>query len=307
MVSGVLLYVVPDSNGTIQAVWVTCTYTLFFAISYTMYNLSNVITLPLSTRDGKRRDSLAFAQSIGANIVPGAIFVFIFPSFALPYMGTDQGRWIKVMMILGVLGFLGTLIQYFFVKERITEDLSKKISVSDQISGCCSSKYWLIVILVVFLYNLTQLIQVNAMVYYANWVVGTCNDGRTLTMLNIIGQSLLGPGLVIVWPAVKKIGKSLLSGNVFCGHCGGRIFSSTARKAHHPTSGKPTERIIVYKCYNRPSTNRSATVRLHTARSGWIKSWSPFCGASLNAQNLSMRNPLSNSRYRFPPNSISKS
>lgn len=49
----------------------------------------------------------------------------------------------------------------------------------------------------------------------------------------------------------RNSGRSLLSGNVFCGHCGGRIFSSTARKNHHPTPGKPTEHIIVYKCYNR--------------------------------------------------------
>lgn len=67
----------------------------------------------------------------------------------------------------------------------------------------------------------------------------------------------------------RNTGKSLLSGNVFCGHCGGRIFSSTARKNHHPTPGKPIERIIVYKCYNRtqhkqvcngPSTYRAARV-----------------------------------------------
>ena len=37
---------------------------------------------------------------------------------------------------------------------------------------------------------------------------------------------------------------------MYCGHCGGRIFASTARKSHHPTSGEP-ERITVYKCYNR--------------------------------------------------------
>ena len=49
----------------------------------------------------------------------------------------------------------------------------------------------------------------------------------------------------------RNSGRSLLSGNVFCGHCGGRIFSSTARKNHHPTPGKPTEHVIVYKCYNR--------------------------------------------------------
>lgn len=48
----------------------------------------------------------------------------------------------------------------------------------------------------------------------------------------------------------KNTGKGLLSGNVYCGHCGGRIFASTARRTHHPKIGEP-ERIVVYKCYNR--------------------------------------------------------
>ena len=47
----------------------------------------------------------------------------------------------------------------------------------------------------------------------------------------------------------KIVGHALLSGNVYCGHCGGRIFATTARKSHHP-SNHP-ERIAIYKCYNR--------------------------------------------------------
>lgn len=48
------------------------------------------------------------------------------------------------------------------------------------------------------------------------------------------------------------VGRALLSGNIYCGHCGGRIFASTARKAHHlPTDGLSSERIPIYKCYNR--------------------------------------------------------
>ena len=41
-------------------------------------------------------------------------------------------------------------------------------------------------------------------------------------------------------------GQNLLSGNIFCGHCGGRMFASTARKSHHPQSGE-NERIPIYK------------------------------------------------------------
>ncbi len=67
----------------------------------------------------------------------------------------------------------------------------------------------------------------------------------------------------------RNTGKTLLSGNVFCGHCGGRIFASTARKTHHSKVGGVNERIAIYKCYNRtqhkqicdgPSTYRAAKV-----------------------------------------------
>lgn len=65
----------------------------------------------------------------------------------------------------------------------------------------------------------------------------------------------------------KIVGKALLSGNVYCGHCGGRIFAATARKTHRPTESN--ERIAIYKCYNRsqhkgqcdgPSTYRAEKV-----------------------------------------------
>lgn len=49
----------------------------------------------------------------------------------------------------------------------------------------------------------------------------------------------------------RNSGKALLSGNIYCGHCGGRIFASTARKSHHPTAAGVNEHIPIYKCYNR--------------------------------------------------------
>lgn len=49
----------------------------------------------------------------------------------------------------------------------------------------------------------------------------------------------------------RNSGRALLSGNVFCGHCGGRIFASTGRKSHHTDPNKVSERIPIYKCYNR--------------------------------------------------------
>ena len=49
----------------------------------------------------------------------------------------------------------------------------------------------------------------------------------------------------------RNSGQALLSGNVFCGHCGGRIFASTARRSHHPNSAGETIHVPIYKCYNK--------------------------------------------------------
>lgn len=221
-VSAILLFTVPTSNVTVTAIWVTCSYNLFFCVAYTMYNLSNVITLPLSTRDNKKRDTLAIAQSMGVNMVAGAILAVVFPSFVLPYIGVDQSRWIMMMSILSLLAFVGTTLQYYFIKERVTEEIqtandkaSQNVSLKDQVHGCLSSKYWVMIMIVLFIYWIANAISVNAMLYYANWVVGTYNDGHTLSLLNIIGQALLGPGVIVIWPLVKKIGKQKLF--VSCG------------------------------------------------------------------------------------------
>jgi len=221
-ISAILLFTVPTSSMTVTAIWVTCSYNLFFCVAYTMYNLSNVITLPLSTRDNKVRDTLAIAQSMGVNMVAGLILAVVFPSFILPYIGVNQSRWIMVMSVMALLAAVGTLLQYFFIKERVTEEIqtanekaSQGISIREQVKGCLSSKYWVMVMIVMFVYWLCNNISVNAMLYYANWVVGTYNDGHTLSLLNIIGQALLGPGVLLIWPLVKKLGKQKLY--VTCG------------------------------------------------------------------------------------------
>ena len=49
---------------------------------------------------------------------------------------------------------------------------------------------------------------------------------------------------------VARNGQALLSGNVFCGTCGGRLISTTTRSTHHPKKGV-NPRVPIYRCYNR--------------------------------------------------------
>jgi GPH family glycoside/pentoside/hexuronide:cation symporter len=221
-VSGILLFTVPRNSITIQVIWVTASYCLFCCVSNTVYTISNTLLVPLSTRNNKQRDTLAMASSMGV-IVPGTIVTVVFPMFFLPYMGIDQEKWILVLSTISLLAFPAALIQYFFTRERVTEEgttfteETKTHSLHEEIRGCFKSKYWLIIISIITISMLGSNIGNTSLIYYANWVLGTYNDGVTFTLLNAVGQAPLGFGILFLWPLVKKFGKRnvMLSGLIF--------------------------------------------------------------------------------------------
>ncbi len=70
--------------------------------------------------------------------------------------------------------------------------------------------------LIMMIFQLYNNLQATSIIYYSNWVLGTYNDGVTLTMLNVIGQGPLGTGALVMLPLVKKLGKrnSMIGGFV---------------------------------------------------------------------------------------------
>ena len=229
--TSILLFAIPESSIPVTVIWVTVSYNLYFCVAYTMYNISNTLLVPLSTRNSKQRDTLAMASSMGISMIPGMLVSLLFPMVLLPSLGVSRQRWGIAMSVIGLLAIPATLIQYRFTRERITEDSAKTeerteaISFRKQIKGCLSSRYWVVIMAVAVIYQLYNNFQITSVLYYSNWVLGTYNDGTTITILNAIGQAPLGIGIVILWPLVKKFGKNRvmiagcimsLAGGIFC-------------------------------------------------------------------------------------------
>ncbi len=210
-ITGVLLFVIPDMSLTAQAIWVAISYNLYFAFAFTIYNMSQSLLVPLSTRNVKQRDGLAMMLSMGQSMLPGALIYLVVPLFLLPFMGADKDRWALVMSILSALMLPGILLQYFFTKERISEDEAvsnvKVIPLKQQIKTCFTDRYWLCFFITYFAYQLGLGIYSAGLNFYSNYVLGTYNDGSTLTLLNAIGQAPLGLGVFLLWPIVGKFGK----------------------------------------------------------------------------------------------------
>lgn len=209
--AGIMLYCVPKMSLMGQAIWVAVSYNLYFAFAFTMYNMTQMLLVPLSTRNTKQRDSLAMMVSMGQSMLPGALVYMVFPLVFLPMMGADQATWARVMSIISCLFLPGAILQYYFTKERVSEDAAagheEVVSLGQQIKTCFSDKYWLYYFAILFFYQFSQNIYSVAINFYANYVMGSYNDGSTLTILNVVGQFPLGVGVFLLWPLARKFGK----------------------------------------------------------------------------------------------------
>lgn len=220
-VTGILLYTVPRASYQVQIVWVIVSYNLFFALAFTIYNMSHALMVPLSTRNTKQRDTLALLTSTGTSMIPGLLVTIVMPLMIRAFgVGADaQGTWITMMSVLSILAVPATLLEYYFTKERVTEDSSagsgeeeEKISFSQQMKACFQDPYWLIIMGFWIVYQIFNHLSTNSMIYYCNWVLGNSVDSGASrqVLVNMIGQAPLGIGLVILWPLVHKFGKRMV-------------------------------------------------------------------------------------------------
>lgn len=222
-IAGSLLYMVPRASYAVQIVWIIVSYNLFFAFAFTIYNMSHALMVPLSTRDTKQRDGLAMLTSTGTTMLPGLLTTIVLPIMIRAFgVGADsQGTWISMMSILSILAIPATLMEYYFTKERVTdeniaedgEDKAEVVPFGKQVKACITDRYWLIIMGFFGLYQLFQFISTNSTLYYCNWVLSNSVDGGTAlqVIVNAIGQAPLGLGIFILWPLVRKFGKRIVA------------------------------------------------------------------------------------------------
>ena len=209
--TGILLFTVPNASETVQVIWVMLSYNLFYSFAYTIYNMSHNLMCPLSTRNTIQRGGLSVFNQISTIMMSGIIVALIFPMAVMPLLGVDQTKWILVMSVLSILSLPLTLLEYYFTKERVTEEQDnreeRKLPFLTQLKIVLTDKYMLLMFVYFFIYTLGTSLKNIGLVYYCNYVLGTYNDGVTQTMISVIGGIPMGIGIFAVWPLAKKFGK----------------------------------------------------------------------------------------------------
>lgn len=214
-ISGILLFMVPESNDTVKVVWVIFTYNLYYSIAFTIYNMSHNLMVPLSTRDLTQRGNLSVLNNIATVMVTGIVVAMVFPMVILPIIGVNKVAWINMMIFISILALPFTLMEYYFTKERVTEESAEQpistVSYKEQFKAIISDKYWVVIMIYFLIYNLGLMLKNVSLIYYCNYVLGSYNDGITQTMVSVIGGIPMGIGIFAVWPLAKKFGKKNLT------------------------------------------------------------------------------------------------
>ena len=209
-ITGILLFTVPTGNETVQVIWIMVSYNLFYSIAYTIYNMSHNLMVPLSTRNTTQRGGLSVFNQIATIMMSGILVALVFPMVIMPMLGVDSEKWIFVMSLLSILAFPLILLEYYFTKERVTEETADDdngISFREQLKVIFTDKYMLIIYAYFLIYTIGTSFKNLGLVYFCNYVLGTYNDGITQTLVSVIGGIPMGIGIFAVWPLAKKFGK----------------------------------------------------------------------------------------------------
>lgn len=250
-----------SSAGTQTAAFILLAigYNLWFAIAYPIYYTSHAALVNLSTRNSKDRSLLAtisnatslasmglctmilpfflkllFVYQTNPDLLPEGAFAVVNDAGKLEYYTLGEGgaviydqvasynHWKIFVIALMVLTALGALMEFFFTRERITEESfslgnieeKKSVSIGQQAKICFKDKFWIIMIVFFFLYQLGGMMKNVSQLYFCQSLFAdefgnytTANGGFWSGQIAIYGAVPTALGMVVAWPLSNKIGK----------------------------------------------------------------------------------------------------
>lgn len=223
----ILLFVVPKGNDNLTAIWIFISYTIFYAVAYTMYSTAHTLMVPLATRNDVERQQLSTIANTPA-MAAGSFVAILFPCVLVPFMGVSESRWVMIALIIAGVSFPMILFEFFFTRERVQANVvssqkdkaaigsnetaearavsgqAEKISLKEQLSCCLKSQSWVVLMIYLTIINLVNALFSAGTFYYCNWVLGSYNDGHTQALFYALGQAPLG--IVLTGQIIRTVG-----------------------------------------------------------------------------------------------------
>lgn len=226
LASGILIFCIPYLSLGVRMVWMVLTYNLFAAIANPLYSTSHYLMVSLSTRNLKQRGTLSVVANIPAVAANGFISSIVMPLILnwiklAPDNQGVQNRWQCIMICFSIIAFFACILEYYFTRERITEEddsikeKKEKISSKRQLKAAAGDKYWWIIMIFYALYQAGIMFKGGFVfnIYCNEFFSETQLFGMQLngemvqSVLALLSGIPLVAGMLFIWPLANKFGK----------------------------------------------------------------------------------------------------
>lgn len=215
-----MMFLVPKeaSMGYLASVYVSGL--LYAVVGVRMYDQSSHF-VSVSSRDTKERTDAFFYRKLALTLISGILIGLVLISVIYyRFLLHNVEMWHKLILGVAIFAFVMIFVEYFWIKERVTEDEQEirnaehknSYPLKDQLKALLTDKYYIIMIIATFLIKGLEAVKGgNVSVNYCRWVLGA-NAENNLQMIYTIASGVpLGIGAMAVHPLVKKFGVRKLS------------------------------------------------------------------------------------------------
>lgn len=170
----------------------------------------------LTTHDPKEKARIQFIRKMSWTLLSGIIIGMMFNMVLLPmWLEKDIKGYPVLMLILCALAIPLLLLEYFYTRERITEDVAveysgqdeTKIPLKDQMKALLSNKYFVILTIIATVAGIVDSYKGgNVQYFYVKFLLGGADNPLMYTIYQVVTGVPLGIGAFLIYPLAKKVG-----------------------------------------------------------------------------------------------------
>lgn len=207
----VMLFTVPQAaSDPVKTAYMLVTNVLLTAIIYTAICIPFSSLLVVRTNSQEERGVMGTWRAAAGYVSGMIIAIGIIP--ITNALGGDQAAWIKFGVGFALVVVLALLICYARAKESAvaegvetvndTEE-EEAVPFAEAISNLFHNKYWVIILVMNFMANVSYGISGASGAYYCKWIYG---DDNLTGILGAVGMIPTLLGFILIGPMIKKLG-----------------------------------------------------------------------------------------------------
>ena len=171
----------------------------------------------LTTRDPGEKAKIQFIRKMSWTLLSGIVIGMVFNMVLLPmWLEKDINGYPVLMVTMSLVAIPLLLMEYFYTRERISEDVSieasgllqkNEIPLKDQLKALFTNKYYVILIIIFTISGIVDNFKGgNVQYFYIKFLLDGVNNPLMFTIYMVITGAPLGIGAFCIYPLVKKMG-----------------------------------------------------------------------------------------------------